>query len=205
MLFFQAYPQIWLMSLCSFGFFVAVAWAVWVFSVPQWNIELPSKPFFLFNLIVGTLFMGVLSTLIDKPHLDASEETIEWLFMFSAFLGLPAATPLLVWATWGLYAHLRGEGVSLGDAALTGLGGFAVGCASSNMHDLFWCGIITRGYSQHFTAGYDLDLFVAFGQRFGIAAEVLADYATLGPYAFVLILGELLVAAACGWRLLQSR
>jgi hypothetical protein len=88
--------------------------------------------------------------------------------------------------------------------ALVLLGSFALGCAASNIHDVAWCGTITDGYTHHHKAGYDLDYFVAFGNYFGISRDVLADYATLGPCALVLVLGELLVALACFTRLGKS-
>jgi hypothetical protein len=64
-----------------------------------------------------------------------------------------------------------------------------------------WCGAITDWYLHHHKAGYDLDYFVALGRPFGISREVLADYATLGPCAVVLVAGELFVAVACFLRL----
>jgi len=201
MLFFQSYSETWLMCLACFGFFVAVAALTWKIRVPGWDPALPSHPIFAASAAAFVLFMGILLTLIDKPHLSATPETLEWLFMFSAFLGIPMAIPLLAWSMWALAHSLRGEPMRLGAFLLIGLGSFALGCAASNMHDLLWCGIITNGYAEHFKAGYDLDLFVAFGSHFGLSREVCADYATLGPYTAVLIAGELLVAVACWLRL----
>ena len=100
-------------------------------------------------------------------------------------------------------AALRTQDAVVGAAslALVMRGTFGLGCAASNIHDVAWCAAITDNFTKHFAAGFDLDYFVAFGNKFGISREVLADYATLGPCAFVMVAGELAVAAACFLRL----
>jgi hypothetical protein len=140
-------------------------------------------------------------TLIDSPRLPLSKEMIDWLFMFSAFLGIPVSIPLFAAFVLAWHSNMQGKDVELSKLALVMLGTFGLGCAVSNMHDVLWCGIITDGYSKHYSAGYDLDVFVAVGGLFGIPREILADYTTLGPCAMVLILGELLVSVVCGLRL----
>ncbi len=194
MLILDAYAKTWMMCLFSLGFFVAVAAGAWWFGRRTWKIALPPRPVFWTCLCLWFVTMSVLLTLIDKPHFNATPETLDWMFMFSAFLGIPFATPLLAGMVWAAGHQWQDKRVDIAPFALLLLGTFALGCAVSNMHDVLWCGVITKGYTQHYPAGYDLDIFVAFGQRFGIAAETLADYVTLGPYAAVLILGELIVA-----------
>lgn len=82
-------------------------------------------------------------------------------------------------------------------AFLVMLAGFGMGCAASNIHDVAWCGIITKWYTQPYAAGGDLLAFATVGQWFGIPEKVLYDYAALGPCAAVMVLGELVFAAAC--------
>lgn len=201
MLLSEAYTNTWSMCLASFLFFVAVAAAARWVPLPSRNVLVPPKPFFWGTLLIGFAVLAVCLTLIDKPHVNASETTLEWMFMFSAFLGIPVSLPFLGAAAWALAYDMREEPAPLSELGLVGLASFAIGCAASNVHDIAWCGAITEGFTKHHAAGYDLDYFVGFGRWFGISREVLADYATLGPYAIVLVTGELLVAATALIRL----
>lgn len=197
----EAYAKTWHMCLALFGFFVVVALLVWFLSAVRFERPISARVAFWGCLVLGFVMASVCLTLIDKPYINASDEMKDWLFMFSAFLGVPVFIPFFGGAAYA-YAHYQHR-LALGafSFGLILLGLFALGCAASNIHDVVWCGTITDCYTQHHKAGYDLDLFVAFGQWFGISGEVLADYATLGPCAVVLVAGELLVAGACFGRL----
>jgi hypothetical protein len=201
MLFFASYQETWSMCFAMFMFFAVVALLATLLKIPRLERELPPALVFWGNLVVWFVFMSVLMTLIDKPHLDLSNETKDWLFMFSTFLGIPVSIPFFAAIIWALFCMLEDKPVMVSHLALVLLGSFGLGCAVSNVHDVAWCGIITNGYSEHHPAGYDLDVFVAFAKWFGIPRSVSADYATLGPCALVLILGELLVTAASWLRL----
>jgi hypothetical protein len=192
------------MCFFSFAFFVLVAIMAMNVRIRQLNFHLPSGFIAYSFFIIWVILSGICLTLIDKPHFDMTPVMKDWLFMFSAFLGIPVTVPLMSGGVWALAHHLKGQKVTLSSLALISLAGFAMGCAASNIHDVVWCGVITDGYSQHHAAGYDLDLFVAFGQMFGIPREVSADYATLGPYTMVLVTGELLVAVVSLIRLRKN-
>ncbi|MCX5758966.1 MAG: hypothetical protein NTU83_10765, partial [Candidatus Hydrogenedentes bacterium] len=196
-LFLEAYGKTWNMCLALLLFFVVVAVAARWFKAGKLDFHLPPRLVFWACVVPGFVLMAVCLTLIDKPYFSISNVAKEWLFMFSAFLGVPVSIPLLAGAVWATAHHLLGIPVKASSLALLLLGMFALGCAASNIHDVVWCGTITGGYTQHHAAGYDLDYFVDFGNRFGIARATLADYATLRPCAVVLVLGELLVAVAC--------
>jgi len=203
-MFFEAYIETWPMGLLSLAVLWGVAALAWWFRAPRLDRLLPAKGVFWACVVPGFVVLALCLTLIDKPHFDVSAETKNWLFIFSAFLGIPLAVPLLLCAVWALAHQVRGEKARLSSLALVALVGLGLGGSASNLHDVLWCGIITDGYTQHFKAGYDLDLFVAFGNLFGIPDEVLQDYATLGPYTVLLVLGELTVAAAALLRLLRA-
>jgi len=203
MLLFETYAKTWPMCLASLAVFWGVAALAWWFRAPRLERALPAKAVLWAALIPGFVLLAVCLTLVDKPHFDLSAETKDWLFMFSAFLGIPVAVPLLMCAVWALAHHVRGETVKRSGLVLVALIGLGLGGAASNIHDVVWCGVITDGFTQHFKAGYDLDVFVAFGNLFGIADEVLQDYATLGPYTVLLVIGELTVAVAALVRLLR--
>jgi len=201
MLIFDTYVKTWPMCLASLGFFMVVAGLAYRVRIPRLDRELSSRRVFWACLGVWFVLLSVCLILVDKPHFDLAPHTKGWLFMFSAFLGIPLTVPLLACAAWALAHQVRGEGVKLSALLLVGLGSFGLGCAASNIHDVVWCGVITHWYTQHFKAGYDLDLFVAVGKRFGIPGPVLGDYATLGPYTILLVLGEVAVSVASFLRL----
>jgi len=199
--FLEAYAKTWDMCLAMMAFFVAVALLAHFIRGERLELEIPARAAFWACISVAFISASICLTLIDKPHLAVSEVTKEWLFMFSAFLGVPVFIPFFGGAAYACAHHQHGDTLKALPFGLLLLGLFGVGCAASNVHDLLWCGAITEGYTKHYAAGYDLDYFVAFGQWFGIEREILADYATLGPCALVLITGELLVAAVCFLRL----
>ncbi len=198
---FEAYTKTAGMCLGFVIFYGAFALLAWFLKVKRLNFNIPARAAFWVCMIPGFIVLAVCLTLIDKPHWPYSPETLEWMFMFSAFLGIPAALPLLAGAVWASACRLLNTPVKAGPLVLVMLGVFGLGCAASNIHDVVWCAAITDTYAQHKAAGYDLDYFVAFGNKFGIPREVTADYATLGPCAMVMVLGELAVALACFARL----
>lgn len=200
-MFFSSYSYTWSMCLFTFAFFAAFGALAYWLRFPKLDISLRPGPIAAVFGAIALVLMAVLLTLIDKPHLNASREMIEWYFMFSAFLGIPVAMPFIAGAVWALAHYLKEEEMELGGLLLVCLGAFALGCAASNMHDVAWCGIITKGYSEHYKAGFDLDIFVAFAKWFGIPEEISADYLTLGPYTVVMVLGELTAAAGAFLRL----
>ena len=201
MLIVQTFLAVWPLCVGFAVFFCCVSLLTWFLRIPRLDWMLPARTVFGVALIAWLLLLSVLMTLIDSPHLHLSKYTIDMLFMVSAFLGLPLSMPMLASCIFSLVYALRGERVRLSSLLLVSLGTFALGCVTSNLHDVAWCGIITDGFSKHYAAGGDLDAFVWTGMLFGIKREVLADYATLGPCAIVLVLGELLVAITSFGRL----
>jgi len=201
MLILDAYTKTWTMCLFSYGFFAVVAVLVTFFRAPRLDFQLPRRFIFRVCLLAWFSVLSICLTLIDKPRIGISKEMLDWMFMFCAFLFIPVSIPLLVGAIWALIHDLNRETMRVSSFCLVMLTAFALGCAASNIHDIVWCGVITNGYTEHFKAGYDLDVFVAFAEKFGITREIAADYATLGPYAMVLVLGELLVACSAHFRL----
>lgn len=201
MLILEALVKTWSMCLCTLGLSVVVALLVYRVRMPRLDPNLPAKPVFWLCIAGWFVLMSVCLTLIDKPHFDLAPLTKNWLFMVSAFLGIPMTVPLLACAAWALAHEFVGKPVRLSALIVMAVGSFALGCAASNIHDVVWCGAITDWYTQHHKGGYDLDAFVAFGKRFGIPGPVLKDYATLGPYAMLLVLGEITVAVASFIRL----
>ncbi len=201
MLFLSAYPKTWPMCLATVLFFAVAVGLTLRVRVPRLDRALPARPLFWGLVVAWLVLMSLLLTLIDKPHFALSGEAKNWTFMFSAFLGVPVTVPLLAGAVWALNHHLLRKTVRLSGLVLLAIGAWGLGCAASNIHDVLWCGVITDGYSKSFEAGYDLDLFVAFGECFGIEGKILADYVVLGPYALLLVAGELAVATAAFIRL----
>ena len=197
----EAYNKTAGMCLGFVLFYGAMTWLAYKFSVEDWDIELPARKVFWACMVPGFAILAVCLTLIDKPHFALPAVTLNWLFMFSAFLGIPVALPFLAGAIWAAALRLHDAPVQTSSLALVMLGTFGLGCAASNIHDVVWCAAITNNYAEHHAAGYDLDYFVAFGGKFGVSREVLADYATLGPCAFIMVVGELAVAVACFLRL----
>ena len=200
-MFFEAYTKTAGMCLGFVLFYGVIALLAYFLKMKRLNFIISVRTAFWACVLPGFILLAVCLTLIDKPQWSFSPETLDWMFMFSAFLGIPAALPLLAAAVWAAACRLANTPVKAGPLALVMLGTFGLGCAASNVHDVVWCAAITDTYARHHAAGYDLDYFVAFGGKFGIPREVTADYATLGPCAFVMVLGELAVALACFARL----
>ncbi len=197
----EAYTKSWAMCLGFVVFFGVIALLALFFNIKKLNFALPARAVFWACAIPGFALLTVCLTLIDEPRWNLPHEMLSWMFMFSAFLGIPVVMPLFAGIVWASACRLAKAPVQVGPLALVMLGAFGLGCAASNIHDVVWCAAITDNYAQHKAAGYDLDFFVALGNKFSIPREVTADYATLGPCAFVMVLGELIVAAACFGRL----
>lgn len=197
----EAYTKTWNLCLGILLIFAVVAALALFFRFQRLEFELSSRRVFWACLIPGFLLLAVCLTLIDKPRFPVSSEMADWFFMFSAFLGIPVAVPLFAGAAWASAHYRHRVPVKASSLLLVLVGMFALGCAASNIHDVIWCASVTDIYAKHQAAGYDLDFFVAFGKPFGISREVLADYATLGPCAIVMVIGELAAAAACFRRL----
>lgn len=200
-LFADAYAKTWSMCLALLLFFAVVGLLAYRLHIKRLDFRIPVRPVFWLCVLPGFVLLAVCLTLIDKPYFHIPDTTKDWLFMFSAFLGVPVSLPMLAGAVWASAHYMQRIPIRVSSLALLMLGIFALGCAASNIHDVVWCGAVTDWYIHHHKAGYDLDYFVALGKLFGISREVLADYATLGPCAVVLVAGELFVAVACFLRL----
>lgn len=200
----EAYLLLWPLCLILVAFFAIVLWLLW-----RGRNTVPVATFDAMRAFWtcaggGVLLLALCLTLIDKPLLGNTEESKEWLFMFSAFLGIPLAVPLFTGAAWALAHHQLHAPMQASPFGLILLGSFALGTAASNLHDVLWCATYTGGFIHHAAAGYDLDFFVAAGAPFGIDRARMADYATLGPFALLLVLGELSVAWTCISRILRQ-
>lgn len=196
-LFIETYSKTWNMCVAILLFFVVVALLAYLLRAKRLDFQIPSRFVFWTCVVPGFALMAVCLTLINKPHFNIPDVTKDWLFMFSAFLGVPVSIPMLAGAAWASGHFSQRIPVKASSLALVLLGSFALGCAASNIHDVVWCGAITDWYTHHQKAGYDLDFFVALGNHFRIPREITADYATLGPCAVVMVLGEIIVALAC--------
>ncbi|HOH29178.1 MAG TPA: hypothetical protein PLC40_05860 [Candidatus Hydrogenedentes bacterium] len=201
MLFFTGLINTWPLCLAFCVFFGGASCAAWWFPWRKWACTIPSTPIFVVFTVLWVITMGICLTFVDSPYLNLSKAAIDWLFMLFAFLGIPLTIPLLTGAVWALAHGVRGERTGIAGLLLVMLAGFGLGCAASNIHDIAWCGIITKGYTVPYKAGGDLLAFATAGQWFGIPEEVLYDYAALGPCAAVLVIGELIFAAVCFARL----
>ncbi len=198
---YEAYTKTTGMCLGFVIFFGVISLLAYFLKVKKLNFGIPARVAFWACMVHGFILLTVCLTLIDEPRWNLPHEILSWMFMFSAFLGIPVVMPLFAGIVWASACRLLKTPVQVGPFALVMLGAFALGCAASNIHDVVWCASVTDTYAQHKAAGYDLDFFVALGNKFSIAREVTADYATLGPCAIVMVLGELMVAAACFGRL----
>ncbi len=200
----QAYQAIWPMCLGTLAFSAAVSALAYFVRLPRLDAAMSARGVFWTCLITWLLFFSVIMTLVDSPYLKISHEAIVWLFMTSAFLGIPMSIPLISGAVWAMCLGVRGERVRLGGLILLFLGTFMLGCVTSNMHDVLWCGIITDGYSKLYPAGGDLLPFYTLGRFYGIPTERISDYAMFGQFAVFLIIGEFMIAYASLRRLTKS-
>ncbi len=197
MLVFQTYMNAWPLCLGLIGFLAVLSGFAHFVWLPRRECSVNARPLFWATLVFWVVFMSIVTTLIDSPYLPVSQEAITWMFMISAFLGLPLSMPPLAVAVWALFAAARRERVRVSTLCLLSLGAFALGAVTSNMHDVLWCGIITHGYSQPHPAGGDLAFFYAVARLFPVPEKIYADYATFGACMIIMVLGELSVAAVC--------
>lgn len=204
MLVFETFKAIWPMCLGFIALFLAAGALVYFLRIPRWERSLNARAVFWVCCVLWVIFMGIVMTLVDSPYLPLSQGTITWLFMLAAFLGIPMAMPLLAGIFWALQCSLRKESIPLSTLLLVMFAAFGLGLAISNMHDILWCGIITDGFSKHYKAGGDLDFFVYAGLPFGVPRETTADYAALGPFAILLVIGELFWTAVSVLRLKKN-
>lgn len=201
MLVFKAYGGVWPLCVGLMVFLALLCAAARFCPVPWGERRLGARRVFWVSMVLWLVFMSAVTTLIDSPYLPVSQEAITWMFMLSAFLGLPLSMPPFAVAVWAFFAAVRGERVRLATVALLGLGAFALGAATSNMHDVLWCGIITKGYSVPYPAGGDLAFFYAVAGLFPLPAKVCEDYAVFGACMIIMVIGELALAAVCLRRL----
>jgi len=192
-----AYMNTWPLCLGLVGFIAVLCALAHFVRLPWGKRTVNARALFWVSILFWLVFMSIVTTLIDSPYLPVPQEVITWLFMLSAFLGLPLSMPPFALAFWSLLARARGERVRLSTVCLLSLGAFALGAATSNMHDVLWCGIITHGYSQPYHAGGDLAFFYAVARLFPIPEKIYEDYATFGACMIIMVLGELSLAAVC--------
>lgn len=194
----------WPMCVGVLVFAAVVSVVVWFLRVPRLDVRLNAWVVFWVCAIAWFISHSIMLTLVDSPYLNlissANQEVITWLFMLSAFLGIPLTVPLLAGGVWSLYCGARREAVRLGPLALLMFGTFMLGLGTSNAHDFLWCGIITEYFTKHYGAGSDLLFFIVMGGWFNIPEQVTADYATLGSCAVVLITAELMMGTTSLYR-----
>jgi len=204
MLIFHTYARMWPMLIGVVALFAVLMGLISRVRIARLERPLRSRRVFWSCLISWLVLASACLTMIDEPYFEISQEIKNWMFMLSAFLGIPLTMPLLAGLVWAWQCRLRGESVMPGALASIMLAAFWLGCAASNVHDIIWCGAITKGFTQHFGAGSDILFFIAPAKWFGIPESVSADYAALGSFAIIFVMGELAVAAVSFARLARS-
>ena len=194
----------WLMVIATVAVAVGIAALTWCVRLPRLEKPLRASRVLWSCLVAWLVLASVCLTLIDEPYLNVSKEVKNWMFMFSAFLGIPLTLPLLAGMVWAWGCRLRNEPVALGALVLVMLAAFWLGCAASNVHDIVWCGVITDGFKKHHGAGSDIAFFYEPATWLGIPKSLAADYAALGPFAIVFVAGELAIFATTFARLNRS-
>jgi hypothetical protein len=204
MLIFQTYARMWPMLIAIIVLIIVLATLTWRARLPRFERNL--RPGRVLGSCLGAwlVLASVCLTLIDEPYFNVSKEVKNWMFMFSAFLGIPLTMPLLAGMVWAWGCRMRNEPVKLGALVLVMLAAFWLGCAASNVHDIVWCGVITDGFMKHYAAGTDIAFFYVPATWLGIPKAVAADYASLGPFAIIFVAGELAVFATTFARLNRS-
>jgi len=139
-------------------------------------------------LAIGILIaiIGFSTFIIGFRELRAGNYPMFALFAIFAFYILPLALGFL-----GIYAYIIGRGeYYFGSAVLLVISTFAFASVGSNLHDVLWCGVATKGYTTTNLAGDDLYLwFVAFG----ITDRTKTDYRIFGFYMFLQVIIEITV------------
>jgi len=204
MLIFETYARMWPMIIGIVALVIAIMGLIWCVRVPRFEQPLRPGRVLWSCLIAWLILASVCLTLIDEPYFSVSQNVKNWMFMLSAFLGIPLTMPLLAGMVWAWGCRLRNESVALGALVLVMLAAFWLGCAASNVHDIVWCGVITDGFRKHYGAGSDIAFFIEPATWFGIPRSVAADYASLGPFAIIFVAGELAIFATAFARLNRS-
>ncbi len=200
MLIIETYARMWPMIIGIVALVLAIMGLIWRVRNPRF--ERPLRPG---RVLWSCLILAsVCLTLIDEPYFNVSKEVKNWMFMLSAFLGIPLTMPLLAGMVWAWGCRLWNESVALGALVLVMLAAFWLGCAASNVHDIVWCGVITDGFEKHYGAGSDIAFFYEPATWLGIPRSVAADYASLGPFAIIFVAGELAIFATAFVRLNRS-
>ncbi len=204
MLIFDTYVRMWPMLIGIVALFIVLIGLIWRVRAPRLDLDLRPGRVLWSCLISWLVLASVCLTLIDEPYFSVSQDVKNWMFMLSAFLGIPLTMPLLAGMVWAWGCRVRNEPVMLGALVLVMLAAFWLGCAASNVHDIVWCGVITDGYTKHYAAGSDIAFFIEPAKWVGIPESISADYASLGPFAIIFVVGELMVFAASFGRLNHS-
>ena len=204
MLILETYGRMWPMVIAIIALAILIMGLTWWARVPRFERPLRPGRVLWSCLITWLILASVCLTLIDEPYFNISKNAKNWMFMFSAFLGIPLTMPLLAGMVWAWGCRLRNESVALGALVLVMLAAFWLGCAASNIHDIVWCGVITDGFKKHYAAGSDIAFFYKPATWLGIPESVAADYAALGPFAIIFVAGELAAFAATFARLNRS-
>jgi len=204
MLIFQTYARMWPMVAGILVLVIALIGLTLRLRLPLLERNLRPGSVLWPCLVAWLILASVCLTLIDEPYFNVSKEVKNWMFMLSAFLGIPLTMPLLAGMVWAWGCRLRSESVPLGTLVLVMLAAFWLGCAASNIHDIVWCGVITDGFTKHHPAGTDIAFFYVPATWLGIPKPVAADYASLGPFAILFVVGELAVFATTFARLTRS-
>jgi small basic protein len=204
MLIIETYARMWPMIIGIVALVIAIMGLIWRVRIPRFERPIRPNRVLWSCLIAWLILASVCLTLIDEPYFNVSKEVKNWMFMFSAFLGIPLTMPLLAGMVWAWGCRLRNESVALGALVLVMLAAFWLGCAASNVHDIVWCGVITDGLRKHYGAGSDIAFFYVPATWLGIPKSVAADYAALGPFAIIFVAGELAIVATAFARLNRS-
>jgi hypothetical protein len=204
MLIVETYARMWPMVIATVAVVVGIAALTWRLRLPRLEKSLRASRVLWSCLVAWLVLASVCLTLIDEPYFNISKNAKNWMFMFSAFLGIPLTMPLLAGMVWAWGCRLRNESVGLGALVLVMLAAFWLGCAASNIHDIVWCGVITDGFNKHHPAGSDIAFFYTPATWLGIPESVAADYAALGPFAIIFVVGELAIVATAFARLNRS-
>jgi hypothetical protein len=109
------------------------------------------------------------------------------IFAAFAFIFLPEICGLI-----GVYGYvIKNKGFKLGNVLLLLTSLSCFGWASSNIHDVIWCGYVTDFYTHSKSAGRDLEFWY---NVFGIFDQSLFDYQVFGSYTVFTVLVELCIA-----------
>lgn len=181
--------QLYTITTCLFAF---AAILLYKLHIP--NFHLSPKPLFKITIPILFISLSLILTFIDKPPLNLSPETIDWLFMFSAFLGVPLLLPLLSSSIYSLFSHLHNKKLSLPSIIYLSIFTLFLGCAASSIRDIIWCATHSNFFSTYDPGGYDLSIFFSFGSLLGVTPSTTQNYSTFGQYSILLFICEILLS-----------